>query len=219
MQIEKSGESHEHGMLPSAIPVMRRTRGREFNSLQQESIRRRRYRERDGSLVAGPCGRSRDAVRAAAPLRLVRPAYPEAIGADVPAPRLVAKGPDDRIFPYSRQWLRLHTIRLCKLAGVPRVTPHGLRGTFASLDVEGSDILERTAGRLGHSSSTTTERHYATEDAVAFGRASRVGANLEAALARLQQKNRQLERQLIRQIQLPEPISTLRRFRENYSTD
>jgi integrase len=98
------------------------------------------------------------------------------------------KGPDDRIFPFTRQWLRLHTIRLCKLAGVPRVTPHGLRGTFASLDVEGSDILERTAGRLGHSSSTTTERHYATEDAVASGRASRVGANLEAALARLQQK-------------------------------
>jgi hypothetical protein len=43
VQVEKSGENHDHGISPSAVSVLRRSHGRGFNSLRRESIKRRRH--------------------------------------------------------------------------------------------------------------------------------------------------------------------------------
>jgi integrase len=58
-----------------------------------------------------------------------------------------------------RHWLRYHTHRLCKLAGVPLVCPHGLRGTHASI-ARPVVPVEHVARVLGHSGTAITQRHY-----------------------------------------------------------
>lgn len=50
--------------------------------------------------------------------------------------------------------------RLCTLAGVPRVTPHELRGTGATLMVENNEHLKVISERLGHSSISVTADIY-----------------------------------------------------------
>lgn len=58
----------------------------------------------------------------------------------------------------NRHWLRYHTRRIAKLAGVV-VSPHGLRGTHASL-ARPVVPVEHVARVLGHSSPAITQRHY-----------------------------------------------------------
>jgi integrase len=73
------------------------------------------------------------------------------------------KGPQERLFgDMTRHGLHYHTVRFAKLAGVPRVTPHGLRGTFATLAVAGGDGGTETVARtIGHADAgTTLRRHY-----------------------------------------------------------
>lgn len=48
-----------------------------------------------------------------------------------------------------RHWLGYHVVRLCRVAGVERVTPHGLRGTWATLSVAAMPT-EQVAATLGH---------------------------------------------------------------------
>jgi integrase len=46
------------------------------------------------------------------------------------------KGPEDRLWGnVDRHWLGRNVPRLCKVSGVPKVSPHGLRGTWATLAV------------------------------------------------------------------------------------
>jgi len=58
-----------------------------------------------------------------------------------------------------RNWLRYHTRRLAKKAGVPVLSPHSLRGTHASLARRLVDV-EHVAAALGHASPTITRRNY-----------------------------------------------------------
>jgi integrase/recombinase XerC len=54
-------------------------------------------------------------------------------------------------------WAREQVTRMCKLAGVPRVTPHGLRGTNATLATEAGAASHLVAAQLGHASTAITE--------------------------------------------------------------
>lgn len=59
-----------------------------------------------------------------------------------------------------QDWAREQVERICKLAAVPRVTPHGLRGTAATIAREAGATSQLVAATLGHASSAITEAAY-----------------------------------------------------------
>ena len=82
-------------------------------------------------------------------------------------PRLAAmvagRGGGERLWgDVDRHWLGYHVRRLCGVAGVPEVTPHGLRGTWSSLSIAEVPV-DHVARALGHVSSAITRRHYLGE--------------------------------------------------------
>lgn len=65
------------------------------------------------------------------------------------------------LFPgLTRHQLHTHVERLCRLAGVDVVCPHGLRGTFATLSARSGVNTETVARSLGHAGTAVTRRHY-----------------------------------------------------------
>lgn len=77
--------------------------------------------------------------------------------------RLVAltqhREPQERLFgDVDRHWLYYHVPRICDLAGVPTVSPHGLRGTWATLASEEIDT-ELVARNLGHDPKVTRSNY------------------------------------------------------------
>ena len=68
--------------------------------------------------------------------------------------------PEDRIFPREKTWLHRHVVNVCKLAGVSRVVPHGLRGTHGDLALVAAATPLQVSQALGHESLSTTFRHY-----------------------------------------------------------
>lgn len=83
-----------------------------------------------------------------------------------PAAPLIGTGHD-------RWWVRREVHKLCELAGVPKVPPHGLRGTHASVGQELGISPALLAGALAHSPQVQA-RHYATPAAQAAGQIGRV---------------------------------------------
>ncbi len=72
-----------------------------------------------------------------------------------------ARGRSGRLFPdRTRYWVYWNTRRLCRLAGVPVVPPHGLRGTHATLATQAGATAELVMTALGHTSTTMAQRHY-----------------------------------------------------------
>lgn len=59
-----------------------------------------------------------------------------------------------------RTWLRKACARMCALASVPPVCPHGLRGTHATLARAAGATGHLVAQALGHEKERTTEQHY-----------------------------------------------------------
>lgn len=88
--------------------------------------------------------------------------------------RLAAEvGQLGRVFPGSKEWVRRHTDAACTVAGVPRVTPHGLRGTHSTLAVRGGSssalvvaALEEASRSMGHASTGITASTYVAPGAV-----------------------------------------------------
>ena len=78
--------------------------------------------------------------------------------------------------------MRYWTGRLCKKAGLPAVTPHGLRGTNATASLRANTNPHLVAAALGHASIAVTLRHYANSETIAQARQ-------EAATAALVPKN------------------------------
>lgn len=93
-------------------------------------------------------------------------------------PLAEGKAPQDKLFPgKTRYWLHYHAVRLCKLAGVDRVTPHGLRGSGATNAVRVSGSLPEVARAIGHADGgATLKRHYLGGGAVESARGRRVAA-------------------------------------------
>lgn len=69
--------------------------------------------------------------------------------------------------------------RLCRRHEVPNVCPHSLRGLYATLAMEQGAVSDMVAASLGHTSFTTTARHYAQPQAVRHAKTERVLAVLD----------------------------------------
>jgi integrase len=73
-----------------------------------------------------------------------------------------------------RDWPRKWVQRICKVAGVPKVTAHSMRGLHSTLAVDSGITSHAVAAALGHESSRTTVESYAQRDAVAGAQQKRV---------------------------------------------
>jgi len=78
----------------------------------------------------------------------------------------------------SRHWVLNHCQRLCRLAGVPVVSAHGLRGTHGSLARRGGATAELVAAQLGHAHVGVTNAAYITRQAAQAADAGAVVAAL-----------------------------------------
>jgi integrase len=84
------------------------------------------------------------------------------------------RGSEEWLFPsptsstgYREQtWLLKVVRRICKAAGVPRISVHGLRGTWATLTAEAGVSGHVIARELGHTSYKTTQEHYTKKGAL-----------------------------------------------------
>lgn len=79
---------------------------------------------------------------------------------------------------FHHEYYKTQLARLCKLAGVPVVCPHSLRGMHATLALEGGATGDAVAKALGHGSFEMTKAHYASPSSVANSEAGRVAAAL-----------------------------------------
>jgi integrase len=59
-----------------------------------------------------------------------------------------------------KTWLLKVVKRICRAAGVPVISVHGLRGTWATLTTEAGISGHVIARELGHTSYKTTKEHY-----------------------------------------------------------
>jgi integrase len=81
-----------------------------------------------------------------------------------------------------RDWPREWVQRICELAGVPRVTAHGMRGLGATLAVAAGLAPELVAASLGHEDPAVTLAHYAQAGAVETSRRRAALTVLEGGL-------------------------------------
>ena len=79
---------------------------------------------------------------------------------------------------HHRGYYVVQLARLCRLAGVPVVCPHSLRGMHATLALEGGATGDAVAKALGHGSFEMTKTHYASASSVSNSESSRVAAVL-----------------------------------------
>ncbi len=76
-----------------------------------------------------------------------------------------------------RDFVRKSVKRVCRLANVPEITAHGMRGTHSTLAVEAGSTGNVVAASLGHGSPTVTFTSYVapgTKESVASRRAFEV---------------------------------------------
>ena len=85
------------------------------------------------------------------------------------------KSPDEFLFgcspvhpdkPLTDAWLWTRIQRLCKEAGVPRISTHSLRGLHSTLALEAGATSSAVAAALGHGSFQITAKHYAAPGTV-----------------------------------------------------
>lgn len=97
-----------------------------------------------------------------------------------------AAEPSGRAFPdRDRHWVLYHVKRLCRAAGVPEVTAHGLRGTHATIATTGGASSSVVAASLGHTHVRITERHYTRADATDAARSRRALKALGSSSAKV----------------------------------
>jgi integrase len=122
--------------LAAALPLLLGPRASEV------VLREVRDLDDGGRVLRVPAAKTANGKRSIVLPEVVRPLMAElALG----------KKPGDRLFPATRYWLYYHVKRLCRLAGVPEVSPHGLRGTHGSMAVSAGATSELVAATLGHS--------------------------------------------------------------------
>ena len=104
------------------------------------------------------------------------------------------RAPEAQLFgDVDRHWLGRNVARLCKEAGVPKVSPHGLRGTWASLarGVMPTEQVAATIGNLPKVSATSYIAPGAAQSADA-ARVERVTAPVESLPTRTSLADTQL---------------------------
>ena len=129
----------------------------------------------DGRVLWVPSGKTKNAKR--------RLKIPEQIRPLVLA-RIAGQEPDGLIFypehhkKHNRGFYVTQLARLCRMAGVPVVCPHSLRGMHATLALDGGATGDAVAKALGHGSFEMTKTHYASASSVANSESGRVAATL-----------------------------------------
>jgi integrase len=87
-----------------------------------------------------------------------------------------------RLFPLrDRHWVRRNTMRLCRLAGVPETSVHGLRGTHATAAAEGGATAAQMMRGLGWAGPEVGPRHYIRPGATETARTRKAAARLMPA--------------------------------------
>lgn len=86
--------------------------------------------------------------------------------------------PEGPLIAGTRHDLHAFCKAICSRAGVPRVGPHALRGTHASLATLGGASVQAVARVLGHARARVTSQHYVSAEAEQVARVERVRANL-----------------------------------------
>jgi integrase len=134
------------GALAAALPLLTGMRASEITNL------RRRDLDDGGTILWVQEGKTEAARR--------RFVVPEVIS---PLLLKVARRlqPDGLLFGnHWRDWPRENVQRICRLAGLPEVTAHGLRGTHATLAEGAGATGVLVAQALGHEHVSTTHKHY-----------------------------------------------------------
>lgn len=114
-----------------------------------------------GRVLWIPDGKTKNARRRLSVPEEVQPLLKRLMGQRSPEDFLIGEG---RSRPYSSPvlWKRLR--RFCRMAGIPQVCPHSLRGLHSTLAIEAGATSGAVIAQLGHSSFQTTERHYLDKD-------------------------------------------------------
>lgn len=70
------------------------------------------------------------------------------------------------VLPHWRDWPRHQVKRICRLAGVPSVSAHAMRGLHSTLAIQAGTTSHVVAASLGHEDFSTTTTSYAKPEAV-----------------------------------------------------
>jgi integrase len=134
------------GAIAALVPLMTGLRASEITNL------RRRDLDDGGKVLWVQEGKTEAARRRLVVPESIRPFLNKA------AKRLQ---PSNLLFgQHWRDWPRENVQRICRLAKVPVVTAHGLRGTHSSLAEDAGAASELVARALGHEHVSTTHKHY-----------------------------------------------------------
>lgn len=77
------------------------------------------------------------------------------------------KGTDKLFHHVDRQSMFRITREICDLVGVPRVSPHGMRGLYSTLGIQTCAVPHMVAASMGHASFAMTEAHYVNKEVAA----------------------------------------------------
>lgn len=89
------------------------------------------------------------------------------------------KRPSDRLFgDHWRDWPRKQVLRICRLAKVPEVCAHSMRGLHSTLALAAGASSHLVAASLGHENPSVTLRHYAKRGTAEAQRSAQAQARL-----------------------------------------
>lgn len=129
-----------------------------------------------GAVFWIPKGKTKNRVRVME-VPLLPPPFPAEWMRDTLWAQAVIVGPTGWLFPAEtsklghrrREWVRDETIRICKLAGVPIVCAHALRGTNATIGAANGVVPQVVANSLGNTEAVA-KGHYIQPGAAGEGR-------------------------------------------------
>jgi integrase len=118
----------------------------------------------DGRLFVVPEAKSEDGKRRIEVPEVLRPLLLDLARNQLPTAPLFRKANGA---PATRYWLAYHVERLHQVAGVPRVTPHGLRGTHMTIARAAGQSAVIVAASVGHAGTAVQDAHYVDGEAIA----------------------------------------------------
>jgi len=140
--------------------------------LRQSEVRKRRVRDLDldGTVLRIEQGKTKKSNRVVAVPEVLRELLLELAEDRHPLEVLFA-GADGG--EHTKAWLYFAVRRVCDAAQVPRVCPHGLRGTHSTIGTHAGVAVQVVADALGHEDLRTTLRHYVAGGAAEAAQAER----------------------------------------------
>jgi integrase len=137
---------HAEAAIAAAIPILLGYRASEVVDRQVRDL------DDGGTVLRVPAAKSQAGIRSQKLPEWFQPLL---------ASRTQGKGLTDRIFEHDRSWLLKKVKAMCRMAGVPEISAHGLRGTHADLFLHAHVTALAVSQALGHASTDVTFGHYA----------------------------------------------------------